>query len=72
MERSERRKWELRLKELNERFLSEVDSGAGWNDLKEIVEEMKEIAKGLDHMPASVISFDSYPQANNPMTESAS
>jgi hypothetical protein len=62
MENTERRKWELRLRELNEQFLAEVERGAGWDDLRDIVEEMKSIAKGLDHIPASVISFDSYPQ----------
>jgi hypothetical protein len=69
MENRERRKWEVRLRELNERFLAEVESGAGWNDLKDIIEEMKDIAKGLDHIPASVISFDNYPLKNT-MSES--
>jgi len=49
-----------KLLELNQRFLAEVESGAGWNDLRGILEEMKEIAKALDHLPATIISFDNY------------
>jgi hypothetical protein len=49
-----------KLKDLNSRFLEEIEAGKGWEDLKHIVEEMKEVAKGLDHMPAPVVSFDRY------------
>jgi hypothetical protein len=52
---------QLRLRELNKRFLEEIENGKGWEDVKYILDEMKKIAKHLDHIPATVISFDEYP-----------
>lgn len=53
-----------RLIELNGRFLAEVERGAGWSEVKGILEDMKEIAKHLDHIPATIIDFDNYPMEN--------
>jgi hypothetical protein len=45
---------------LNKLFVEEVEKGKGWDELKEIIEEMKVLTKELDHLPATVISFDNY------------
>lgn len=65
----ERNEEQLKLIELNKRFLQEIERGAGWDDVKGIMEEMKEIARRIDHIPATVISFDDYPL--NKTSESA-
>jgi hypothetical protein len=57
----DRNEEQLKLLELNQRFLAEVEKGAGWKELKAILDDMKEIAKNLDQVPATVISFDHYP-----------
>lgn len=64
MEKNEREWRQLQLIKLNQQFLAEVENGAGWKDLKDVLEQMKEIAKGLDHMPANIVSFNSYPSEN--------
>jgi hypothetical protein len=56
-----RREEQARLLELNKRFLEEIESGKGWSDVKHLIEDMKQIAKRLDHLPAQVVSFDNYP-----------
>jgi translation initiation factor 2B subunit (eIF-2B alpha/beta/delta family) len=56
----ERTEAQLRLIELNRQFLQEVESGKGWNDVKHLMEEMKEVAKQLDHIPATVITMDNH------------
>lgn len=55
---------QIRLIELNKRFLDEVESGKGWEDVRAIMEEMKEVAKQLDHISATVITMDNYPLEN--------
>jgi hypothetical protein len=57
----DRNEEQLKLLELNQRFLAEVENGAGWKELKAILDDMKEVAKNLDQVPATVISFDNYP-----------
>jgi hypothetical protein len=57
----ERSEEQTRLMELNKRFLAEIEAGKGWEDVKHLMEDMKQIAKRLDHLPAQVISFDNYP-----------
>jgi hypothetical protein len=52
---------QLRLIELNRRFLEEVESGKGWNDLRDILEDIKETAKKVDQARATVVSFNEYP-----------
>ncbi len=45
--------------ELNKQFMSEVEKGATWSDLRWLVEEMKDIAKGFDHLDgATVIAME--------------
>jgi translation initiation factor 2B subunit (eIF-2B alpha/beta/delta family) len=61
---------QLRIMELNRQFLQEVGSGKGWKDVRHLMEEMKEVAKQLDHIPATVVSFDNY-ILNNKESESA-
>jgi hypothetical protein len=58
----ERNEEEVRLYDLNKRFLAEVEKGAEWVEVKYIIEEMKEVAKELDHVP--VITMDN-PAVNN-------
>jgi hypothetical protein len=65
----ERSEEQLKLMALNKRFLEEIERGSGWEDVKNIMEEMKEIARRIDHIPATVISFDDYPL--NKTSESA-
>lgn len=60
----ERSEAQERLRELNKRFLEEIESGRGWEDVHGIMEEMKEIAKSLDHLPAQIVNFDNYPLKN--------
>lgn len=55
---------QLKLKELNRRFLDEIENGKGWEDVRGILDEMKKIAKKLDHIPGTVVSFDNYPLDN--------
>jgi len=44
--------------ELNKRFMSEVENGASWSELRWLIEEMKEIAKDFEHFePAKVIAM---------------
>jgi hypothetical protein len=57
----DRNEEQLKLLKLNQRFLTEVENGAGWKELKAILDDMKEVAKNLDQVPATVISFDNYP-----------
>lgn len=54
-----------RLRELNERFLYEIENGKGWQEVKGILDDMKKIARRLDNIPGAVVSFDNYPQENN-------
>jgi hypothetical protein len=58
----ERRDEHERLKELNRRFLQEIESGKGWAEVKDLMEEMKQITKRLDNIPAQIVQFDAYPQ----------
>lgn len=45
--------------ELNKRFMTEVENGATWTDLRWLIEEMKDIAKSFDHLDtATVIEMD--------------
>jgi translation initiation factor 2B subunit (eIF-2B alpha/beta/delta family) len=66
----QRTRAQLRIMELNKQFLNEVNSGKGWKDVKHLMEEIKEAAKQLDHVPATVVSFDNY-ILDNKQTESA-
>jgi predicted transcriptional regulator len=52
-----------KLRELNKRFLEEIESGRGWEDVKHLMEEMKEVAKRIDPIKPEtpVVDFDSYP-----------
>jgi hypothetical protein len=54
----------LRLRELNRQFLEEIERGKPWEDVQYIMEEMKEVAKRLDHMPPNERS-DTPPRNNN-------
>lgn len=60
----EREEEQRKLKELNRRFLEEIESGKGWQEVKDIMDEMKKIAKRLDNIPGQVVSFDDYPLEN--------
>jgi hypothetical protein len=45
--------------ELNKQFMTEVENGATWNDLRSLIDEMKAIAKNFEHMDmATVIAMD--------------
>lgn len=49
-----------KLVELNKEFLRLIENGKSWEELRDIREQMKELAKNLDHAPATVIDFDNY------------
>ena len=45
--------------ELNKQFMSEVENGATWTDLRWLIEEMKDMAKNFEHLDtATVIAMD--------------
>lgn len=45
--------------ELNKRFMDEVEKGATWSELRWLLDEMKELAKGFEHLePATIITMD--------------
>lgn len=45
--------------ELNKQFMTEVENGATWTDLRWLIEEMKDIAKNFEHLDtATVIAMD--------------
>jgi hypothetical protein len=45
--------------ELNKRFMDEVEKGATWNELRWLIEEMKNLSKNFEHIePAKVIAMD--------------
>jgi hypothetical protein len=67
----ERTEAQMRLIDLNRQFLAEIEAGKGWAEVKYILEEMKLIAKQLDGMPATVVSFDNYNLDNQKLNESA-
>jgi hypothetical protein len=53
--------------ELNKQFMSEVENGATWSDLRWLIDEMKAIAKNFDHFDtATVIAMD-HRNDNSPM-----
>ncbi len=53
--------------ELNKRFMDEVEKGASWNELRWLIEEMKDIAKDFEHLePAKVVAMD-HRVNNSPM-----
>ena len=60
----ERAEEHIRLRELNDRFLKEIEVGKKWEDVRYLLDEMKKIAKRLDHLPARVVQFDNYPLKN--------
>jgi hypothetical protein len=51
------------LRELNRRFLEEIEGGKRWEDVQHIMEEMKEVAKKMDHMSRNE-RFDINPHKN--------
>lgn len=52
--------------ELNKQFMSEVENGASWSELRYLIEEMKDLAKNFEHFePAKVIAME----ARNSPTE---
>ena len=52
---------QLRLIELNKRFLAAVESGADWKEVKLILDDMREAAKEMDRLePAVVLSINDY------------
>jgi len=54
--------------ELNKRFMSEVENGASWNDLRWLIDEMKAIAKNFEHLDtATVIAMN--PKKDNAILE---
>jgi hypothetical protein len=66
----ERTEAQLKLIELNKQFITEIENGKGWSDVKYLLEEMKKIAKELDELPATIISFDDYNLDNQKVSES--
>jgi hypothetical protein len=59
----QRSEGQQKLRDLNSRFLEEIEKGKGWEDLKDIMDEMKEVAKSLDHLhgtTGTLVSFDNY------------
>lgn len=46
---------------LNKEFLSLIESGKTWEELTVIREQLREIARNLDHVPATLLNFDNYP-----------
>jgi hypothetical protein len=67
----ERVEEQVRLYELNRKFLAEVENGADWADVREIIDQMRDVARRIDYLqPATVISMDSYPLENK-INESA-
>jgi hypothetical protein len=66
MQNTEREALQLQLIELNQKFLAEVERGAGWKELQPLLAKIKLIAKGLDHMPETIVSFNTkYPIENS-------
>ena len=53
-----RTKEQLRLIELNQKFVEQVELGASWDELKIVLDDMTELAKNIDLRSATVISFD--------------
>lgn len=49
-----------RFHELNRIFLLEIENGKGWEELRYLMDEMKELAKHLDGCPARVVNFTNY------------
>jgi hypothetical protein len=47
-----------RLRELNKRFLEEIEAGKSWEDLKGILADMKYHSKRLENFPVQLVSFE--------------
>jgi hypothetical protein len=59
---NERNEEQMRLYELNKRFLAEVENGADWADVKEIIDQMREVARRIEYLqPATVLEMNNYP-----------
>jgi hypothetical protein len=50
---------QLKLIELNRRFLAEVERGASWEEVRLILDEMRELVRGVD--TATILQFDDFP-----------
>jgi translation initiation factor 2B subunit (eIF-2B alpha/beta/delta family) len=62
----ERNEEQVRLYELNKRFLAEVEKGAEWKEVKDIIDQMREVARRIERLqPATIISIDNYPLENS-------
>ena len=62
MQYKDRGELQTKLVQLNQTFLAKVEQGAGWKDLKNLLDDMKVIARHLDQLPGTVVPFDSMPQ----------
>lgn len=59
MNRTLRTDDQARFIELNKQFMNEVERGATWNELRWLIEEMKDLSKNFKNLePAKVVAMD--------------
>ena len=53
--------------ELNKQFMSEVENGASWSELRWLIEEMKNIAKNFEHLDVATVIAMEHRRENSSM-----